>query len=379
MRTPLRTPGQILTGLAMMLLSTMALADAEVTIVHAAPFAPSLEGTAVTVTANGNEVLSDFRFGEFTEPLALPAGDYDLDVFPAGSDEAAISASVTLEDGVSYTVLAVGNGAEQELALWPLVNDAEAPAEGNLNLRVVHAAPFAAALDETEVSIRTADGGVVNDLVGVPYQAESGFFQVPAANYDIKVASNDGQTNLIDPLPVDLPAGVDLTVIAIGDGNNQPLGLLAIPVGALELREPVDNSANGWWASATGGNEGFIVQPIPAENRLVGTAYTYTLDGAGNPLWVTFDSCQSEIGEAECPNPGGFDGRSAEAAVYAYSGGTVGGAEPADGERVGTVQFDFVSCSTAFAELELDDGTVVIWELYRLVQNVPCTLTDLDE
>lgn len=35
------------------------------------------------------------------------------------------------------------------------------------------------------------------------------------------MASNDGQTNLIDPLPVDLPAGIDLTVIAIGDGNNR--------------------------------------------------------------------------------------------------------------------------------------------------------------
>lgn len=354
--------------------SAAAVADAEVTVVHAAPFAPTADQTAVTITANGSEVLTDFVFGEFTEPLQLPAGSYLLEVFPEGAAEPAIATEVALEDDVSYTVLAVGDGAKQDLSLWALVNDAGTPADGNLNVRVVHAAPFASDLEDTQVSIRTAAGDVVNGLVGVPFRAESGFFEIPAGNYDLKVASNDGQTNLIDPLPAELPAGADVTLIAIGDGDNRPLGVLAIPVGALPVRQPVDISANGWWASDLGGSEGFILQPIPAENRLVGTGYTYSLDGSGDPFWVTFDTCQTPAEGEGCPNAGGFDGRFGQAAVYAQSGGQPGGTQPADSELIGTVEFDIVNCSTAFARLELNDGTEVTWPLSRLVQSVPCGL-----
>ncbi len=354
--------------------SLLAFAEARVQIVHAAPFTDSIEGSSVTVTANGDAVLEDFLFGDFTEYLTLPSGDYDLAVIPTGASEPAIEASVTLESGVDYTVLATGDGVNQDLALWPLVDDATDPGEGNLNIRVVHAAPFAAELADTEVSIRTAGGDVVNDLVGVPYFAESGFFPVPAGEYDLKVASNDGQTNFIDPLPANLPAGINLTVIAIGDGVNQPLGILALPVGQLETRAPVDNSINGWWASGLGGNEGFIFQPIPAQNRLVGTAYTWDLNGSGDPLWLTFDSCSSDVGAEACETPGAFDGREAVAALYAYSGGTVAGSEPADGDTIGLVSFEFIDCNTAIAVVELDDGTSVSWDLERVTQTVPCTL-----
>lgn len=356
------------------MLASAAQAEVRVQIVHAAPFADSLEGTSVTVTANGAPVLENFLFKDFTDYLELPAGDYDLAVIPTGASEPAITASVTLESGLDYTVLAVGDGVNQELALWPLVDTAEPAGDGNLNIRVVHAAPFAADLDATEVSIRTAGGDVVNDLVGVPYFAQSGFFAIPAAEYDLKVASNNGLTNFIDPLPVELPTGVNLTVIAVGDGVNQPLGILALPVGELETRAPVDNSVAGKWAATPLSNEGFIFEPIPAQNRLVGTAYTYDPAGSGAPLWVTFDTCMNEVGAPGCMAPGGFDGTSAVATVYAFSGGEFGGSEPANGAVAGTVAIEFIDCITAVASLELTDGTTVTWDLNRLTQTVQCTL-----
>ena len=352
----------------------MAWADARVQIVHAAPFADSLEGTSVTVTANGGPVLEDFEFLDFTEYLELPAGDYDLAVIPTGATEPAITASVTLESGVDYTVLAVGDGVNQELALWPLVDELTVLDAGNLALRVVHAAPFASDLSDTEVSIRTAGGDVVADLVGVPFFAESGFFEIPAGEYDLKVASNDGSTNFIDPLPVDLPDGVAITVVAVGDGVNQPLGVLALPVGELETRTPVDNSVTGMWGSAAGGNEGFSVHPLPAQNRLVGTGYTFALDGSGGPLWVLFDTCSTDLETGECLTPGGFDGRGGTAAVYLYSEGVVAGEEPAQGDLIGFLDFEFESCLNATATLSLEDGTEVSWDLDRLTSTVDCTL-----
>jgi hypothetical protein len=344
-------------GLAM--LSANAFSQARVQIVHAAPFASDLAATSVTVSANGAAVLEDFRFADFTDYLELPAGDYDLAVTPTGAAEPAIEATVTLEDGVDYTVLAVGDGINQDLGLLPLVDDAPAPGDGNLNIRVVHAAPFASELAATEVSIRTAGGALVNNLTGVPYLVDSGFFPIPAAEYDLKVASNDGSTNLIDPLPVDLPAGLNVTVIAIGDGNNQPLGILALPVGTLETRTPVDFTVAGWWQSLNTQNEGYIVQPIPSQNRIVGTIYTYDPAGSGTPIWFTFD--------------GSFDGRSSVAEVFSFTGAEFAGDTPANSESVGTVALEFVDCHTAIAAISLDDSTEFTWDLGRLTQEVTCS------
>lgn len=355
----------MLIGLAATVAVSSVMADARVRVVHAAPFTDSVEGTSVTVTANGDPLLEDFRFGDFTDYVELPAGSYDLAVFPTGSEDPAMTASVDLSDDVDYTVLATGNGNTQDLALWPLVDDADAPGDGNLNVRVVHAAPFAATAEETEVSIRTAGGDVVNGLVGVPYFAESGFFAIPAGTYDLKVASNDGSVNLIDPLPADLPAGADVTLVAIGDGINQPLGILALPVGQLETRAPVDNSVNGWWESANAAEEGLLLQPIPAGNRLVGALYTYAPDGSGEQRWFTIDSDEA-----------GFDGREAMGTVYTATGATLAGDESADLEAVGSFGIEFVSCTEAIASVMLDGGTEATWTLDRLVQSVDCGLTD---
>lgn len=355
----------MIVGLAATFAASTVLADARVRVVHAAPFADSLEGSAVTVTANGDTLLEDFRFGDFTDYVELPAGSYDLAVFPAGSEDPAMEASVELSDGVDYTVLATGNGSTQDLALWPLVDDPMAPGDGNLNIRVVHAAPFAASSEATEVSIRTAGGDVVNGLVGVPYFAESGYFAIPAGNYDLKVASNDGTVNYIDPLAVDLPAGLDATVIAIGDGINQPLGILALPVGPLETRTPVDNSVNGWWTSANAAEEGLALLPIPARNQLVGSVYTYAPDGSGDQVWFTLDS-----GE------GGFDGREAMGTLYTASGATLAGDDSANVEEAGTFGIEFLSCSEAVFTAMLDGGAEATWTLERLVDTVGCNLSD---
>ncbi|MEE4329748.1 MAG: DUF4397 domain-containing protein [Wenzhouxiangella sp.] len=358
-----RTVQRTLPAFALIALASFSVdvfAQARVLVVHAAPFADSIDGTSVTVTANGAAVESDFTFGSFTDYLTIPAGEYDLAVTPTGADEAAISATVTLEDGVDYTVLAVGDGVNQPLALWPLVDTVSAPADGNLNLRVVHAAPFAAMSTATEVSIRTAGGMVVNGLTGVPYFAESGFFEVPAGNYDLKVASNDGSTNLIDPVAADLPAGANVTIVALGDGNNQPLGILALPVGLLDVRQVVDNSVSGWWQSLNTGREGFILQPIPSENRLVGTIYSWDPEGSGDPRWFTFD--------------GPFADREAVVEVQAFSGGQFGGENDIDPTVAGTVAFEFIDCDTAVAALALIDGTEFTWDLGRLTQTLPCNL-----
>jgi len=338
-------------------MSSSAFAAAKVAVAHFAPFADTVDGTAVNISLNGTpaDALQGVKFTDFTGYIDLDAGTYTIDVIPVGATEPAMSGEFTLEDGVSYTVYAAGDVVNQPLELRALVDDTTTPAAGNLNLRIVHAAPFASTLEATEVSIRTADGMVVNNLVNVPYNGQSGFFEIPADTYNLKVASNDGSINYIDPLPVALPAGANVTVYAVGDVVNLPLGITAFPVGNLPLGTPVDNSTNGTWEIIEGSGTGFVFQPIPLQNRATGTWYSY--DAEGNPIFFTFDSCLEQVNEMDepgCSTPAAFDGEMVTTSLYLSTGGGPSEDDVVESTKVGEIDFEFMGCLDAMATVRLD-------------------------
>lgn len=360
---------------ALLLVSQTALGAATVNVAHFAPFADTIDGTSVDIAINGETALTDVKFKDFTAaPVELDAGTYTIDVIPSGATEPAISQDFTLEDGNNYFVYAVGNGTTQDLELRALLDNVEAPDAGNLNLRVVHAAPFAMDLAATEVSIRTAGGDVVNNLVGVPYNVDSGFFQVPEGTYDLKVASNDGSVNYIDPLPAPLPADADVTVFAVGDGINQPLGIIAFPVGELATRTPVDNRSNGMWEIVEGSGTGFVFMPMPSQNRVVGTWYTYDMDG--NPTFLTFDSCLEQgmdMGMFTCSTPGAFDGMTAKTSLYTSTDGGSSEGDEVVTTKVGEIDFEILGCNDAMATVTLDGADPVMYTAKQLTRPFPCT------
>jgi hypothetical protein len=356
---------------ALLMVSSTAYGAARVAVGHFAPFAESIDDTAVDIAVNGEVALTDVKFKDFTDYLEFEAGDYTIDIIPVGATEAAITGEFSLQDDTDYTLYAVGNGVTQDLELRALVDDASMPGMDNLNIRIVHAAPFAMDAAATEVSIRTAGGTVVNGLVGVPYNVDSGFFEIPAGSYDLKVASNDGSVNYIDPLPVDLPADADITVFAVGDGINQPLGIIAFPVGELPTRTPVDNRSNGMWEIIEGSGTGFVFQPMPSQNRAVGSWYTYGEDGAS--IFLTFDSCQNAPGAEGCAMPGGFDGEMAMTALYQHVGGGPNEDDVVETTQIGTIEFEILGCNDAMATVTLDGQEPVMYTASQLTRPFPCT------
>jgi len=357
-----------------LLASQSLFAQARVAVAHFAPFAGEEESTAVDIIVNGETALTDVQFKEFTSYLDFEPGNTTVDIVPVGAQEPAISGQFMLEDGKHYTLVAVGNGTTQDLELWALSDDVEAPEAGNLNLRIVHAAPFAANLADTEVSIRTDGGDLVNGLSGVPYGVDSGFFQIPAGNYDLKVASNDGSVNLIDVDPVDLPEGADITVFAVGDGMNQPLGAVAWPVGELSVSPPLDNRSNGMWEVIEGSGTGFILQPMPSQDRLVGSWYTY--DESGNTVYLIFDSCldqSNEMGQFYCSTPGAFDGVTATTSLYQPTGGGPSEGDEVTITKIGEIDFEIMGCEDAMATVRLDGQEAQTYTAKNLTRPFPCS------
>lgn len=355
-------------------LPVFAIGPVKVRVAHFAPFAATLEGTAVRVEVNGAEVLSNFRFREFTSELDLTQGAYQIEVFPQGSAAAAISGTVELDGNKSYTLAAVGNGALQPLSLQQFEDRTSAPAAGSYALRIAHTAPFAATAESTSVSIRTDGGAVVAGLSSVPYGASSDYLDLPTGTLDVKVATPDGNTNLIDLAPLDLPAGAIATAYAVGDGINQPLGIVAVPVGDVPLEANVDQSIDGIWFNPALDGQGWSFHALASENRLVGAWYTYATDGSGKHLWYTLDSCRSAPGASSCAIPGGFDNREVQLSIYESEGGLFNQPAPVVTRDVGVMTLRFLSCSEAEMRFQIGSFTSSTVTLTNLIPKPGCSL-----
>ncbi len=209
-------------------------ADPVVNVGHFAPFGADAAATSVTVRVNGSDVFTDFVYPDVVKSInILPAGIYTIEVLPTGSAAVAISGVVTLENDKKYTLLAIGDGANQPLALTALEDNPAAPPVGSANVRIAHFAPFANTADATRVDICNDDTGTAVSplLTNVPYAAVSPWLPIPAGIYDLSVAvaNTTCATTAIDIPPLALIAGKTYDVYAIGnDSANLPLEVTSI-------------------------------------------------------------------------------------------------------------------------------------------------------
>ncbi len=184
--------------------------EATVSVLHAVP------GLTVDVYANGDELLPDFEPGTLTDPLTLPAGTYDLEVFadgddPASADPAIEASGVEVPGGVNATVVAHLD-ADGNPTLGVFVNDTSATAAGDARLTVRHTAAAPA------VDVR-ADGNVLFDGLTNPNEASG---DVPAGSYSADVVLAGTEDVAIGPADLNLAEGTNTIVYAWGsaaDGN----------------------------------------------------------------------------------------------------------------------------------------------------------------
>ena len=198
--------------------------DAQVRVVHASPDAP-----AVDVFVNGDRAIENLAFGEATDLIPLPAGEYDVAVAPTGAaiEDAVINATLPLEAGAAYNVAATGTIADGTLGPQVYPIDVSPLEEGKARVRAIHASPDAPAVD-----VAVAGGPVL--FSGVEFPNATDFAAVDAGTYDLEVrpAGTEDVALALDGVQFD--AGTIYDVFAIGtlaDGTLQALPLTATPSG----------------------------------------------------------------------------------------------------------------------------------------------------
>lgn len=193
---------------------------ATVSVLHGVP------GATVDVYANGEPLLTDFRPGTLTDPVSLPAGEYDLKVTAAGagaSGDAVIEANdVTVPAGANITVVA-HLSADGTPTLSPFVNDTSAVAAGQGRLTVRHTAAAPG------VDVR-ANGEVAFSDLANPREAKA---DLPAGTVSADVVLAGTSTVAIGPADVTVKEGVNTVVYAWGSAQDGNLALAVQEVSGL--------------------------------------------------------------------------------------------------------------------------------------------------
>ncbi len=191
-------------GLVLVATPAAAADTATVSILHGVP------NTPVDVYANGERLIDDFQPGTLTDPLQLPAGSYDLALFPAdapdGSGEPLLSAmDVAVPAGANASVVA-HLSAEGAPVLTPFVNDTSAVPAGQARVTVRHTAAAPA------VDVRAGGTPVVQALAN-PDEAT---LTVPAGTVSADVVLAGTGTVAIGPADLTLAEGTSTIVYAWG-------------------------------------------------------------------------------------------------------------------------------------------------------------------
>jgi hypothetical protein len=193
----------------------------------------------VNVFVNGKLTLPNFTPGTVAGPLALPAGSYQVKVFPAantaGTGTPVLQATATVSSGQNVSLVAHLDAAGKP-ALTPYVNDTAKIDAGKARLVVRHTAAAPA------VDVRAAGTPVVRGLTN-PQSRE---LAVPAGTVKADVVLAGTSTVAIGPADLGLTEGADTIVYAIGSASAKNLGLVVQKITGL-------HSAPGGIPAGTGG------------------------------------------------------------------------------------------------------------------------------
>lgn len=191
--------------------------EAKVRVAHLSPDAPNVD---VYVNDEPVSELTDVPYKTVSPYLSLPAGDQNVKIYPTGdTSEPVVEADVSLQDGESYTIGAVGLMQDGSLAAQVYEDENTHPTEGNARLRVIHAAP-----DVDSVDIAPEDGPELFTDLGFP--SATRYEEVPRGTYTLvatAVGSSEEQLIISD---APLSGGTTYTAIAVGQAEKGTLEVI---------------------------------------------------------------------------------------------------------------------------------------------------------
>lgn len=194
--------------------------DIRVQVLHAAPDAPAVD---VHVTAPGaaltSPTLANIPFKAYSDPLTLPAGEYQIRLTLPGSLGVVYdSGPLTLNGGTDLLIAAIDNlGAGPSPVKLLAIGDSGAmpilSTDEQARLRVIHAVADAPAVDIRVNGVAPTAA----PLQGLAFKGDTGYLALAAADYDVVVTPTGATApEVINASDVPLKAGARYSLFAVG-------------------------------------------------------------------------------------------------------------------------------------------------------------------
>jgi hypothetical protein len=181
--------------------------------IHAVSDAPN-----VNVTADGAAAFENVEFKEASDFITVDARPTAIAVdaiTAAGVDTVVGPVTLDLQDDTEYTVVAIGSVADATLDALVIENPTAAVTDGSVRAQVVHAASLAPTVD-VYVTAPGADLTQEAPLTQFAFGEFTGQVEVPEGDYQIRATlEDDADTVVFDSGTINLPASLDLTLVAV--------------------------------------------------------------------------------------------------------------------------------------------------------------------
>ena len=207
-----------------LLVSASLFAQARVRVVHASPDAPKVDILLGVAGGPAPQIaIEALPYGEYTDYIEVPAATYNAAINVSGTDTQVIALPLTLENGMSYTVVAIGFAGGNKTPSFRVTavpeTRTDAPPQDFSYIRFVHAAPSVPDVSVYALPFAFATARNSNALVpSLPFGVTTGYERVPAGNYFARLTPVGSKTILADAGRLTLPSQSVRTVVALDTG-----------------------------------------------------------------------------------------------------------------------------------------------------------------
>ncbi len=200
-------------------------ATANVRVIHAIP-----DGPAVDVLVDGKTVITALDYGAASAYYNVARGTRNLAINATGTANSVLTTSASFKKDSSYTVIATNLLAAPQALI--LEDDLSSPAAGNSRVRLVHGAPGAGLVDIYVTAPGADISGIAPTYANVAFAANTGYTEVPAGDYQVRVTAAGSKTVAIDTGTLTLVAGETATAVALDDaGGGAPFSAVVFQDG----------------------------------------------------------------------------------------------------------------------------------------------------
>jgi len=361
-------------------LDPLELGPVEVQLVHGASFVGGDSEPGDAFLSADLSSVARVAYAAVSPPVILPEqGSHRFGATSVDDLDRAVFQTLELEGNRSYLVVAKSFSSEADSALFsdpePFVAiEIDRFASSTLSVLSLHYVPSLLPMDPLlKVAVRSDAGEVQAELSAQPGLRDFRLQSGSAIRADLKISSLDGKRNFLDIAPVAVPSGTFVSAVIVGNGSNFPFRLVSSFAG-LTSEPLVDRAVSGLWTTVGRPNQGFSFSPLPEEDRLVGSWFSYAEQGGGQ-RWFIVDSCNSPAGMSGCSTAAAFNNSQALLTVYTASGGSFAGAPP-QLSVAGSMAIEFGGCELAEVSYDLAEFGSGSFQIANLTPSEDCAPTE---